>query len=180
MGFAILLLSAVVLVTFVHKYDNSRPILQESFQQVPINYSDLKNLKGNIISLQNNESGLPAWIVSGRWKMIDAPGSNLTANTLFSANLTTVSIYGTDENKYRLSEFKISDSNLKNRTATIRGLITMTTLGEKTSRSVNPTVTEIPITLKIFNVRTIMIKIDQRIKTNISNYPIFGTVTDQG
>jgi hypothetical protein len=165
------------MVTFIHKYDNTRPILQESFQQTPINYSDVKNLKGNIVSLQNNDSGMPAWIVSGRWKMIEIPSGNATRDLLFSANLTTVNIDGMTERKYRLSEFKVSDVDLKNRTAIIKGFTTMTTLGDKSSGT---SVTNIPVILKIFNIRTILIEIDKRINSYISSSPIFGTVTDQG
>jgi hypothetical protein len=178
-GGAILLLSAVVVITFVHKYDNTRPILQESFQQIPINISDIENLKGNIVSLQNNDSGMPAWIISGRWKIIETPNDNTTGNKLFSANLTMVRTDGTSEHRHRLSEFTSSGVELKNRTATINGFTTLTTLGSDASSGIpNTPIKNLPIIIKIFNLRTITIDIDKsKINHHFGNSPIFGTVT---
>lgn len=178
-GCAFLLLSAVIAVTFIHKYDNTRPILQESFQQTPINLSDIEDLKGNIVSLQNNDSGMPAWILSGRWKLTETPTSNASKGLSFSANITMVRTDGTDDHKHRLSEFKLSDVILKNRTATVSGYATMTTFGAETSSGISNTpIKEIPVSIRIFNIRTITIDIDKsKTSSHFGNSPVFGTVT---
>lgn len=55
LGLALLTVSAVAIVTFAHNYDNSRPVLRQSFEDT-ININDIKDLKGNIVSLQFNKS----------------------------------------------------------------------------------------------------------------------------
>ena len=69
LGIAVLALLLVVNSTFNHKYDYSRPTPQETSGQVIISNSDLEDLNGNLISLHNNGSMIPAWIVSGRWEI---------------------------------------------------------------------------------------------------------------
>ena len=72
--------------TFNHKYDNSRPLAQEVIeQQRPINASEIMNLKGSIVSLQNDDSGAPEWILSGRWQI--EPKTANSTNTSSSSEI---------------------------------------------------------------------------------------------
>jgi hypothetical protein len=89
---------------------------------------------------------------------------------------------GTTDDKHRLSEFKLSYVDFKNGTVIVNDHVTMTTLGaDKLSGIGNPSIKDIPILIKIFNVRTITIGIDKnKINSHFGNCPIFGTVTDQG
>jgi len=99
---ALLGISLVVNGTFNHKYDYSRSLFQDSFGLRPVNISDIKNLKGNIINLQNDGSMIPAWIVSGKWKIFEIPSDNNitnasnTQNLKFNASITMTSLYGTN------------------------------------------------------------------------------------
>ena len=51
-AFGLLLVTIVVVGTFDHKYDYTRRMFKESFEELPVALSDIKNLKGNLVSLQ--------------------------------------------------------------------------------------------------------------------------------
>ena len=60
---------AAIVGTFNHEYDYTRRIIGESVEAVPISLSDLKNLRGDIISVQVDKSNTPLWILSGKWRI---------------------------------------------------------------------------------------------------------------
>ena len=87
--FAVALLGVALVVngTLNHNYDNSRPLAQEvAEQQRPINASEIMNLKGTVVSLQNDDSGVPEWILSGRWQ-IEPKTTNSTKNNRLNQTL---------------------------------------------------------------------------------------------
>ena len=82
LGFALLTVSAVVFATFAHKYDISRPILRQSFEDIisskKIQLNDINGLKGNIISLQYNKSSMPVATISGKWQITEVHSQQYT------------------------------------------------------------------------------------------------------
>lgn len=179
LGIALLGVLLVVNSTFNHKYDNSRPMVQEISGQVPISVSDLKNLKGNIISLHGNESIVPEWMASGRWKIGESPSNstNTTAlNIEFNVSITMTSIDGTKTHRHKLADFELSDMILQNRSATINGTISFISSGSN-SGIPEKNIIQVPIIIKIMNLRTISINLDnQMIKQHLGNSPIFGKI----
>ncbi len=108
------------------KGQNSQPA---ELQEIP----PIGQLKGTIVSIQNNDSGTQSWIISGRWKIIETPatGANTsTKNTGFSANLTMIKIDGTGSHRHRLTDFKLSDLHFKNGIYTLSGKVTLITQGK--------------------------------------------------
>jgi hypothetical protein len=95
--------------------------------------SEIKNLKGNNVSVQNDDSGTQTWIISGRWKLTGAlptSANTSTQNADFSANLTMIKIDGTGSHRHRLTDFKLSDLHSKDGIYTVSGKVTLTTQGK--------------------------------------------------
>jgi hypothetical protein len=178
---AILGVSLVVNGTFNHKYDFSRPLLQAILEQPSINISDVRNLKGNIISLQNNASNIPAWIVSGKWKTgeIQSNDTNSNSNTTTDSiefNITMTSIDGTNSHKHKFRDFKLSNMTFQNRNAIINGTISVASSGDAKG-ILGERLTGVPISIKIMNLETIIIDLDNKIvKGHFGNSPIYGKV----
>jgi hypothetical protein len=177
----VLALIAIVLVvngTFNHKYQ--QPSAQSLALQ-PINMSDLNNLKGEFSSIQNNASNNAGWIVTGRWKMFQVPSdaqsnTNLTSGKLiFNASLTMASIDGLESHRHRITDFQLSNTTFHNRDVIIDGTVSLTTQGGKPVLDKN--IPNIPIRIKIFNLMTIMIEMENKtVKEHFGSTPIYGKV----
>ena len=180
LGVALAGLSLVVVGTFNHKYDYSRPLLQQSFEQEQVDISDIKNLKGIIVSLQYNGSTAPAWMMTGRWAVVDIPvnNSNTTSqNIKFTSNLTMSSLDGLNNHKHKLVDFKLSNMTFLNRTATLTGTVDMTTSGEEIGGYSKERIRNIPVVIKIMNIGMISIELDKNLtKDHFGETPIYGKV----
>lgn len=174
LALGLLLVGGVLIGTFDHKYDYSRQLIQ-SFEEKPMTVSDIKNLKGNIISIQYGSNGTPAWILSGRWKLVDSSTNGSTSVLTFGANITMVGINGTGEHRHRLLDFRMQKMTFSNMTVLIRGTASLTTFG------IDPVIigdiSKVPMTIRIENLRTIIIEIDKHpIKDHFGKFPIYGTI----
>jgi hypothetical protein len=165
-AFGLLLVTAVVVGTFDHKYDYTRRMFKQSFEELPVAFSDIKNLKGTLVSLQYNGSHAPAWILTGRWKISDSDVSNNDNSILkFTAN------------KHRLINFKLLNLSFSGSSATLRGTISFTTSGTDPTGISTP-ILNLPITIKIENLRTMNLDIDKKlVKYHFGESPIYGAVS---
>ena len=172
------LLVAAIVGTFNHEYDYTRRIIGESVEAVPISLSDVKNLKGNIISVQVDKSGSPLWILSGKWRIDDFSENktNYTSSLKLSANITMVGTNGTGEHKHRLIDFRLTNLTFSNRLAIMNGTAALMTSGNE-QPGLPALMMNVPITTKIENLRTISIDIDKKISNHhFGESPIFGSV----
>jgi hypothetical protein len=178
----IIALIAIFLVingTFNHRYQ--QPSAQTSEQQ-PINISDLNNLKGEVVSIQNNASNYPDWIVTGRWKIIQASSdsqsnANLSSDKIiFNASLTMASIDGMESHRHRLTDFNLTSIAIQNRNAVINGTISLVTLGYDKG-NLDSNITGIPISIKIMNLETMSIQMDGKVaREHFGNSPIYAKI----
>jgi len=175
----ILGVSLVVNGTFNHKYDLSQTSAQ---QQQPINVTDIQNLNGNIVSLHKNDTSDPAWIVSGKWKLAQIPNidTNNTNNSKiqnikFNASMVMESIDGIDSHRHRITDFNLSNMTFHNRDVTIDGTVNLTSPGGK--QTLDKEIPNIPIRIKIFNLMTIIIEMENKmVKEHFGDSPIYGKV----
>jgi hypothetical protein len=139
-------------------------------------------LNGNIIGLHKNNTNNPAWIVSGKWKLVHIPNietnknndSNLQ-NIKFNASIVMASIDGTSSHRHRITDFKLSNMTIQNRNLIIDGTASLRTLGEK--QILDNDINNIPIRIKILNLITIIIEIeDKMVKEHFGGSPIHGKV----
>lgn len=174
---ALLGVSLVVNGTFNHEYDLSRISIQEA---QPLNVTDIENLNGNIISLHKNDTANPAWIVSGKWKLVHIPNNNTsinatTQNIKFNTSLVMSSIDGIDSHRHRIADFKLSNLTFLHANVIIDGSFSMTTLGDKEVLDNN--IINIPVRIQIPNLKTIIIEIENKqVKEHFGGSPIYGKV----
>ena len=172
-------MSLVVNGTFNHKYDLSQTSAQ---QQQPISVTDIQNLNGNIVSLHKNDTSNPAWIVSGKWKLAQIPNidTNNTNNSKiqnikFNASIVMESIDGIDSHRHRITDFNPSNMTFLNRDVTIDGTVNLTSPGGK--QILDKEIANIPIRIKIFNLMTIIIEMENKmVKEHFGDSPIYGKV----
>jgi hypothetical protein len=168
-------------------YDNSRIIamMKRPHFEIRITNIPIISAKGNIASLQDNETGKPLWILSGVWTMninntmqskqsqVDQASFNKTTSVIFHASFAMVNIIdGIEKHTYKISNFKIAgDGPINNAvSSTFNGTATITTDKDL--------IKNIPITVKIMKGRAISIWLPPK-KGNDQfwNGPIYGDVT---
>ena len=176
---AIIAIFLVINGTFNHTYQ--QPSAQ-TLEGRPINMSDLNNLKGEVVSIQNNASNNPEWILTGRWKIFQASSdsqsnANFTSDKItFNASLTMESIDGTESHRHRLTDFNLSKIALQNRNALINGTISLITLGYDRGNLDN-NITGIPISIKIMNLETMSIQLDSKVvREHFGNSSIYAKI----
>jgi hypothetical protein len=183
LGLALLTVSAVVFVTFVHKYDFSRPPIGQSLEDTrsleKIHLHDISNLTGSIVSLQYNKSSMPFGIVSGKWKLaqthVNDSNSSSTPDIDFTSSITLTDVDGVSRQKYQLTEFKNLNITLKDNSATINGTVTLIPKQAKA----NAEIRSVPLSMKVMNLETIILNLDKELaKHYFGDTPIFGTVSN--
>lgn len=178
LGIGLALLLGAVVGTFNHGYDYTRRLIEASGGEAPISFSDVKNMRGNIISVQNDNSHNPQWILSGKWRInpINENQTNNSSRLELSANITMVGINGTQEHKHSLVNFTLSNPTFSNRSVIFNGTGSIMTL-EDGPMGLPNLINGSSITTKIENLRTISILPDQKItKHHFGDSPIFGSV----
>jgi hypothetical protein len=135
---------------------------------------------GTIASLQNNQNGNPAWIVSGYWKgglIMNKSSSNTNTATsnppptgIFSAEFSMVMLNGSAMHKHQISNFTLTSmSTPTNLIAVYNGIATIT-------MKEGP-VHNVPISIRAMNDNTISIWVDPtKTDNHFGNTPIFGTI----
>src|SRR5919204_4906094 len=136
---------------------------------------------GTIASLQNNQNGNPAWIVSGYWKggLImnkSKEGGNQTTTSnppptgIFRAMFNMVMLNGSAMHKHQISNFTLTSMSMPtNMTAVYNGTATIT-------MKEGP-VHDVPISIRAMNDNTVSISVDPtKTDNHFGNTPIFGTI----
>lgn len=135
-------------------------------------------LKGNytfgiITSIQNDEQGIPTWIVSGHWK------SNLLNDTrtgpennpsIFDTSFKMIKFDGTAEHTHTLTNFTSTESSNPNN---------MTTLvnGTSTISMAYGSIPDIPTGITFANNKVISIWLDpSSINNHLGNTPLYGLI----
>jgi hypothetical protein len=134
---------------------------------------------GTIASLQNNQNGNPAWIVSGYWKaglIMNKSSPNTTSTSkplptgIFSAEFSMVMLNGSAMHKHQISNSTLTNISMPtNMTAVYNGTVTIT-MKEGPVHSV-------PISIKFMGDKVISIWVDPtKTDNHFGNTPIFGTI----
>ena len=132
------------------------------------------NASGSIASLQNDQSGKPEWILSGRWSMkmisVQSPPPPSTSTVAFNSSFGMVKLDGSGKHSHKISNFKLIGSPISNnKTITFNGTGTI-------SMKDGPH-NDVPISIKIIDKGAIIISMDPAQVTNhFGNTPIYGNV----
>jgi hypothetical protein len=150
----------------------------------PQQYQSGNQIFGVISSVQNDESGQPAWIVTGPWTttlLSDSPTNasqpmgNATGpfgGSPFNTQVQMVRLDGTAGHTHTITNFVLANvSQPDNMTKVFNGTSTA-------SMREGP-VTDIPTTIRIMGDKVISIWLDpSRIENHYGNTPLYGLVMD--
>jgi hypothetical protein len=150
----------------------------------PQQYQGRNQTFGVISSIQNDESGQPAWIVTGPWTTTLL--SNSTANVSqatpnatvpfaaspFNTQLQMVMLDGTAGHTHTITNFVLANVSQPNNMIKVFN-------GTSTASMREGPVTDIPTTIRIMGDKVISIWLDpSSIENHYGNTPIFGLVMD--
>lgn len=137
---------------------------------------------GTISSIQNDESGNPAWVVSGHWKAnLLSNQSNVTSqgNTssssgpTFNASVEMIMLNGTAAHTHTLTNFVLTNTSMPNNMTRIFN-------GTSTASMREGPVADIPTGISILGDKVISIWLDpSKINNHFGNTPIYGTVMNE-
>ena len=142
---------------------------------------------GTIASLQNDNDGKPAWIVSGLWRgsltnmtsagMMSSSSANNTTSqknlptATFRAVFNMVTLNGSALHKHQISNFTLTSISVPNEKASVSN-------GTATITMKEGPVNDVPISIRTFDDNVISIWVDPaKTMNHFGNTPIYGTVT---
>jgi hypothetical protein len=151
---------------------------------VPQPYRSENSTFGVISSIQNDDSGKPAWVVSGNWKTtllsdLSSNASQAAANTTspfagspFSAQVEMVRLDGTAGHTHTITNFILANASRPDNMTNVFN-------GTATASMMEGPVTDVPTSIKITGDKVISIWLDpSRIDNHYGNTPIYGIVID--
>jgi hypothetical protein len=150
----------------------------------PQHYQKGNHTFGAISSIQNDERGKPAWIISGKWKssLLNDQSSNASqglgnstspfSRSPFDAQIEMVRLNGTAGHTHTITNFVLTTKSQPNN-------MTKAFNGTSTASMREGPATDIPTTIKITGDKVLSVWLDpSRIDNHFGNTPIYGLVID--
>ena len=159
---------------------------QQSYKAMafPQQYQSGNQIFGVISSIQNDESGQPAWIVTGPWTTTLLSDSSANASqpmgnatgpfggSPFNTQVQMVRLDGTAGHTHTITNFVLANVSQPNN-------MTKVFNGTSTASMREGPVTDIPTTIRIMGDKVISIWLDpSRIENHYGNTPLYGLVMD--
>ena len=137
---------------------------------------------GPISSIQNDESGKPAWIVVGNWKsnlfsnqssgISGQQGANASGGSSFDTQISMARLNGTAVHTHTITNFVLSNMSEPNNMTKVYN-------GTSTASLREGPVSDIPASIQIMGDKVISIWVDpSKTDTHYGNTPIYGLVLD--
>jgi hypothetical protein len=138
----------------------------------PSNVSSIANgssiAQGSIASLQNNQSGQPTWLLTGRWNMT----KTTTDLPIFNALFTMTKLDGTMKHRHTISTKDTSTGTLTGNSTSVNNTFNGTATVSLDKSSV---VRDVPISVKITSgVMSLWID-PSKVSNHFGNTPIYGS-----
>jgi hypothetical protein len=176
---AAMLILAIVFVS-LNNNSGSTVFAQRPFRFNPFGENRFYTF-GAISSVQDDNNGKPAWILTGFWKTnLINQTTTQTSNTntsalgrgenVFSTSFRMIMTNGSGMHTHTITDFVLKNKSMPNKTTTVFNGTASASLREGV-------VTDIPISIKIMNNSVISIWLDPaKVKNHYGNTPIFGVV----
>jgi hypothetical protein len=179
-GYAVIFASLATLL-MITAYFNHHSYQAAAFPQ---QYQSGNQIFGVISSIQNDESGQPAWIVSGRWtstlggnntvnaSQVTANATSPFAGSPFDMQIEMVRFDGSAGHTHSITNFVLANvSQPDNMTKVFNGT--------STASLMEGPVTDIPTTIRIIGDKVISIWLDpSKVDNHYGNTPIYGLIMD--
>ena len=159
--------------------------------RLPLPFGQASNFSfGPIASIQNNESGQPAWVVVGFWRSnllsfnetttatttttgnSDDNASSLAAAAVFNANLRMIMLNGSGAHTHVITNFILSDvSSNENGT--------MMYTGNSTVSMPDAPIVDVPTTIKVSGEIISIFPGPSKVNEHFGNTPIYGAAIEK-
>jgi hypothetical protein len=177
-----LLILALLFVSLNNNSSNISGDTNTAFATQPFgisNFGENRNYTfGAISSVQDDNTGKPAWILTGFWKtnLLDNTTQTSDANTsttgvpVFSASFRMIMTNGSAMHTHTITNFILKNISMPNKSTIVFNGTASASLKEGI-------VSDVPISIKVMNDRVISIWLDPaKVKNHYGNTPIFGIV----
>jgi hypothetical protein len=139
---------------------------------------------GPVASIQNNETGQPAWLVVGYWRgnllsfnqtatVSDSPNSQGNASSLegavFSANLRMIMLNGSSPHTHVITNFRLSNVSFNDNG-------TMTLTGSSTVSMPEAPIVDVPTTIKVSGQVISIFPDPSSVDGHFGNTPIYAAI----
>jgi hypothetical protein len=130
---------------------------------------------GMISSVQNDNSGKPAWILTGFWKtnLLNQTQTNIantSAGAVFNTSFKMIMTNGSGMHTHTITNLVLKNKSMPNNSTAIFN-------GTATVSLKNGPVADVPISIKVMNNRVISIWLDEaKVNNHFGNTPIFGVI----
>jgi hypothetical protein len=130
---------------------------------------------GMISSVQNDNSGKPAWILTGFWKtnLLNQTQTNIantSAGAVFNTSFKMIMTNGSGMHTHTITNLVLKNKSMPNNSTAIFN-------GTATVSLKNGPVADVPISIKVMNNRIISIWLDEaKVNNHFGNTPIFGVI----
>jgi hypothetical protein len=144
---------------------------------------------GPIASIQNNESGQPAWVVTGFWRGNllsfnettiaattengDGNASSMTAAAVFNANLRMIMLNGSEAHTHVITNFRLSNVSSNNENGTT------TYTGNSTISIPEAAFEDVPTTIKVSGEIISIFPDPSSVDEHYGNTPIYGAIVQE-
>ena len=181
-----MLILAIVFISLnnISSGGNGTALAQRPFRFSPFR-ENINYTFGAISSVQDDNNGKPAWILTGFWKTnlinhtttMTTPTSSVNGSTVqggsanvFTASFRMIMTNGSAMHTHTIADFILKNKSMPNKTTTVFNGTASASLREGI-------VTDVPISLKVMNNSVISIWLDPvKVKNHYGNTPIFGIV----
>ena len=181
-----MLILAIVFISLnnISSGGNGTALAQQPFRFNPFR-ENINYTFGAISSVQDDNNGKPAWILTGFWKTnlinhtttMTTPTSSVNGSTVqggsanvFTASFRMIMTNGSAMHTHTIADFILKNKSMPNKTTTVFNGTASASLKEGI-------VTDVPISIKVMNNRVISIWLDPaKVKDHYGNTPIFGIV----
>jgi len=135
---------------------------------------------GPVASIQNNESGQPAWLIVGHWRgnllsfnqtatENNDENASSAAAAVFNANLRMIMLNGSGAHSHVITNFRLSDVS-----SDANG--TMTYAGNSTIRMPEAPIVDVPTTIKISGEIVSIFPDPSSVNDHFGSTPIYGVI----
>jgi hypothetical protein len=168
-----ILITSIISVTLTYENNNMAFAQHRFFHRNPFAGATTHFTFGPIGSIQNGESGKPAWILSGSWKTnLANQSSNMinASNAIFDTSFRMIMLNGSAMHTHAITNFVLKNKSMPNKSTEMFN-------GTSTVSMKQGPVTNVPTSIKITGNKVISIWLDpSKLKNHFGNTPIYGTV----
>ncbi|HXV47041.1 MAG TPA: dienelactone hydrolase family protein [Nitrososphaera sp.] len=166
------LIAALLLTTLVSMTGSGHAAVLHEVSTATVHVTGPAALKGSIANVQLDSDGNPEWVQSGIWVLRLRPSTSDSdiPTAQFIARMSMVMVDGTAMHSHTITDFTLTN-------ATMEGNPTHVFEGTATVSMRDGPVSDVPVTIKIFNDAVIGIWLDpEALDSHFGDGPVYGTL----